>query len=161
MDKDRFKDRLSKLSILGKHIEKYINICLFVMGLTLAGHIFITIYYGYIDEKTNGQFVDNFYLVLYYVAVLLDSICLTFLILSKLKKIGSLRMAIFLHSHVFFTFVVSTMLAILDLKVGTSPMVILNITLVISGLLVVEPIFFTILSILSMAAVLIFNGISK
>ena len=161
MDKDRFKDRLSKLSILGRHIEKYINICLFVMGLTLAGHIFITIYYGYIDEKTNGQFVDNFYLVLYYVAVLLDSICLTFLILSKLKKIGSLRMAIFLHTHVFFTFVVSTMLAILDLKVGTSPMVILNITLVISGLLVVEPIFFTILSILSMAAVLIFNGIYK
>ena len=161
MDLDKLKERLSRITILGRHIERYINMCLFVMGLTLIGNIALLIYYGYIDKDSNGQFIDNFYIILYYVAIVLDIICITFLILSKLKKISSLRLAIFLHTHVFFTFVWATILAILDLKIGTSPMILLNITLVIAGLLVVEPIFFTTLATISIATVLIFNGVNN
>ena len=159
MDLDKLKERISRITILGRHIERYINMCLFVMGLTLLGNIALLIYYGYIDKDSNGQFIDNFYIVLYYIAIGLDIICIVFLTLSKLKKIDSFRLAVFLHTHVLLTFAWATILAILDLRIGTSPMILLNITLVISGLLVVEPIFFTILALASVGVIFIFYGI--
>ncbi len=160
MDLDKLKERISRITILGRHIERYINICLFVMALTLAGNVSLIVYW-HIDPISDGLLIDNFYLILYYIAVVLDLICILFLILSKLKKIGPFRLAVFLHVHVFFTFAWATILAILDLKIGTSPMILLNITLVIAGLLVVEPIFFTALATISITTVLIFNGVNN
>ena len=159
MDMEKFKERISRIRILGMHIERYLNLCMFVTALSILGNIALIIWWHF-DPKSDGSSIDTAYYILYYVALFLNLMCLLFLILSKFKKIGSFRLAVFLHTHVLFLFAWATAMAILDLQIGTSPFIVLIMTLVIAGLLVVEPIFFTILCVISVSVILIMNGIN-
>ena len=159
MKKDRFNEKLTKLEILGRHIEKYGIICIIGMILTLIACIALVVYW-HIDPVSDSVYIDNFYLALYYFAIVMDSVTLVILILNRLKKISSFKIAIYLHIYTFLLFGWATLLALLDLKIGTSPMIVLNVTLVIAGLLVIEPIYFTILALLSMIIILILNGVN-
>lgn len=144
MNEAKLRERITIFRILGKHIEKYINLFIVIMSLALLGSIGLVIYW-FIDNSSSSSLSDNTYLASYIYVSIINLVGLIVLILNKKKKISSLGLSAWLHTHVLLMFIYGVVLSILDLDYGVAPTGFLMIAIIQGGILVVEPYYFGIL----------------
>ena len=148
----------SILTIMGKYVEKYLLAYIIVMCVMIIFEIIYIIYWNY-DESTYGVFSDTMYLVLSIFFLALSVIYLGLMIISKLGKLAPNKMAILLHIYSFLLFVWATFFSILDLDSGISPLIYMIVSMLISGILIIEPIFYTIMASLSIVIIIVCDSI--
>lgn len=159
MNEEKKQQKISIMKILGRHIEKFRNIFIVVTVLNILIQV-IGIAWWWIDDNV-AKFTDYIYLSAYLASLLVSIITIVCLILNKKGKLSTFRLSIFLYIYSFLVFVITTTICILDLADGLSPIVYLTICMYVSGLLVVEPIYFSILILLSASIIFTFDKINN
>lgn len=148
------------IKIIGLHVEKYrlmsIVLCSIVSGIAL----FLSIYWNY-DENSAGALNDNLYLVSHLFFLAISQVAIVMLILNKFNIVKTNVISIYFHIHAFFLMAWATLVCALDLDIGISPFIYLIASSCIAGLFVLEPIFYTVCSLMSFITIVIFSVINK
>lgn len=150
-----FARRSENIKIIGNHTEKYRPLMFLLAGLLTALGLFFCIYWNF-DENSAGEVLDKVYLIGDILLTVFSASLILFLFLNKDKIISSHALARIINIYVLLLFVYGTSMCIFDLGVSASPLVYLLVIVAVSGLFVVEPVFFTILVFLSYSIVMIF-----
>ena len=145
--------------IIGIHTERFRPLMIFVASVLAAFGIFLSIYWNY-DNNSAGAVLDNVYLIGDIAFAVISVVLIVLLILNKFKIINTLALFISIHVYVFLIVVWATMMCIMDLSIGQSPIYYFMITAVVVGLFVVEPLFFTTITAVSYTTILIFSLIN-
>lgn len=152
--------RIGIMNILGNHIVKYINIYIFVTAFIILFDIFL-ISYWHVDNTSYGFLSDTMYLVAYYYSLVLSIASITGLILRKTGKITTLYLAISAHIYGILIYIWGVFVSLLDLDSGISPVVFLSACIFVAGLLVIEPVLFTSLTVISVVIILSFDHVNN
>lgn len=150
MDKKTFKDNFT---LLNKHIERHNLLMIIATSILALIGLFLVIYWNY-DNNDINDVIDYLYLGGNYFFLGISVLLTGFLILSRFKKFKTNILAILIHIFVFLLISWGTLICILDLRYGFSPLLYLIIYLIIAGLFVVEPLFFFITISASISAIL-------
>ena len=138
MDKTVLK---SNFSLLNKHIKRH-NILMIVASSIISLVALFFVIYWQVDENNISRVVDNLYLI-GNISFLVISALLTFvLILQRFVKFKTNALAILIHTYFFLLLAWGTVVCVLDLRYGFSPLFYLMIFSIVAGLFVVEPLFF-------------------
>lgn len=160
MNEEKLRERIGIITILGRHIEKYINIFIFIMGLMALLQVGLIIYW-YIDDSSFGKISDNMYIIFYYFLLLVSVTGLIVMCLSKKGKISTFKLAVWLHIFVLMMLIWATGISVLDLDSEISPLILITVAMVVGGILAVEPIYFTILLLGSIITIMTFDGLNN
>lgn len=147
-------DFKASFSLLNKHIERHYLLMIIASSIVSLVALFFVIYWQF-DENNINSTVDNLYLIgnIFFLA---NSVLLTgVLILQKYVKFKSNDLAILVHLYVLLLLVWGTVVCVLDLRYGFSPLFYLMIFTIIAGLFVVEPLFFLVLVLSSVVTIMI------
>lgn len=148
------KLRKRMMEVLGRHVEKYRHIFFVVTAIVAVLELFFIIYWN-VDTRTEGSTIDNFYLALY-VALFVISLCnILVLFLNIKRKISPYVVAYILHIYAFLIVAWATAVALLDIHDGLSPIIYLSICMFVAGILVIEPIYFTLLVVASTTTIIV------
>ena len=139
------EQKISNLDIIGRHTQKYRLMMVIVLSFFVAALIGLIIYW-FFDENDISPLVDYTYLISQITIAVISIGMIVVLILNKRKKINSVLLAIILHAYAFILMLWASAMCIIDLKIGISPFIYLIVATLISSLFVLEPIFFSILS---------------
>ena len=143
------------LSLVDKYMKRHNALMIGAASIISLVALFFIVYWEY-DTNDISPLIDNLYLGgnIFFCAI---SVILTgLLVLSRFVKLKVHFMAVVLHVYVFLLIVWGTLVCIMDLRYGLSPMFYLMIFTIIAGLFVVEPVFFIILLSASFTTVLIY-----
>jgi len=155
-NKSSFKE---KMTIMGGFVKQYF-IAYILMLLLVAVFEIVFIIYWFFTIKTYST--RNFIYLFSYIGLLVVSlIAIYFLILLKRNNFSLYSMAIFLHIYSALIMVWSTIITILDLKNNASPIVHITVTMVLGGIIVISPIFYTIINLSSIIIIAVFNYINN
>lgn len=151
------KLRKRMMEVLGRHVEKYRHIFFIVAAIVATLELFFIIYWNF-DNNNEGALFDNFYLALYISLFVISLLIILILFLNIKKKISPYVVAYFLHAYAFFIVAWATALALLDLHGGVTPIIYLAISMFVAGILVIEPIYFTLLIITSTTIIIVVSA---
>lgn len=148
------KETNSMINIIGQHIEKY-----WVMGVIILSIIILFAVGFMIAWNISPDIVDMNHETAYYIAqgslVAISLGCIIVLILNKRGKISTNALAIIFHIYSFILMVWATLSFIFDLSLGFPEIIYLLIYTIIAGLFVIEPIFFSITSGISLIILIV------
>lgn len=148
------KLRKRMMEVLGRHVEKYRHIFFVVTAIVAALELFFIIYWN-VDNKSEGATIDNVYLGLYIALFVISLFNILVLFLNIKGKISPYVVAYILHIYAFLIVAWATAIAILDIRDGLSPIIYLSICMFVAGILVIEPIYFTLLVIISTVTIIV------
>ena len=150
-----FARRSENIKIIGAHTEKYRPLMFVLASLLTALALFFTIYWNF-DENSAGEVLDYVYLYGDIALTVISASLIFILFLNKKKIISAHALDRIINVYVLLLFVYGTMVCVFDLGVGASPLIYLLAVTAVAGLFVVEPIFFTILVIISYSIIMTF-----
>ncbi len=150
---------LDNFRIIGLHVEKYRLSMIVLSSIIATIALFFSIFWEY-DETSNGTISDYLYLVGYIAFLVISVFIIVVLILNKYKIIKTTAVAIIIHIYVFLLIASGTLVCILDLDIGASPFLYLIIITFLAGLFIVEPIYYTVLVVVSFGTMMAFSGIN-
>ena len=131
----------NNFALLNKHIQRHNILMIVASSIISLVALFFVIYWQF-DENNISRVVDNLYLI-GNISFLVISALLTFiLILQRFIKFKTNALAILIHIYFFLLLAWGTVVCILDLRYGFSPLFYLMIFSIIAGLFIVEPLFF-------------------
>lgn len=156
MKKENFKRDNDRL---GAFVKNYSTIYIFLLVLIIILEVGFIIYWK-LNVKSYS-FTNITYLVSYIFLITISIAGIIFLILSKMNKLSDFLMSMVLHVYSLGILIWATTISLLDLSHNNDPIVHLTISMVISGILVISPIFFTVSNLLSIIIILIFNFINN
>ena len=148
------KLRRRMMEVLGRHVEKYRHIFIVVTAIVAALELFFIIYWN-VDNKSEGVAIDNVYLGLYIALFVISLFNILVLFLNIKRKISPYVVAFILHIYAFLIVAWATAIAILDIRDGLSPIIYLSICMFVAGILVIEPVYFTLLVIISTTTIIV------
>lgn len=153
------KDEFYKsCELLGGFVKQYYIPYIILMSLVIAFEVVFIIYWAFNVKTYSVRNVS--YLVAYLIMTLSSFAGIVFVILSKKDKISQISMSYLLHLYSFFIMFFATLITILDLDNNTDPIVYLTINMTLAGVIVISPIFYTILNLSSLTVILAFNFIN-
>ena len=150
------KQRLIGMEIIGLHTEKYRTLMIVLASLLMSLGIFLCVYWNY-DENFAGEILDYVYLYGYIFFAAISLILIVLLILNRFKKVGTKALAISIHIYVALIIAWAVVTSVMDLGLGQPPMFYLMIITAVAGLFVVEPFFFTIISLVAFSVIMVFS----
>ena len=155
MDKKRLEKFKNDMIMIGGFVKKYIFLYILMLSLIILFELSFVIYF-FLNVKTYS--VSNvLYLSSYLFLIIASFIGLFFLFLYRKDKLSHFKMAIILHIYVLAMMIWATTITILDLSHNSDPIVYLTVSMVLSGILVISPLFFTIINLASIGTIAIFN----
>ena len=152
------EQKISNIVILGKHVEKYrimMIVILAIFSLLITGLI---IYWNF-DENNISPVIDYTYLYSQIAIAVISLSMIVILILNRYQKINTLALSIIFHIYALILMSWATIICLIDLRIGISPIIYLIIATTISSLFVLEPYYFTTLSIAAFLAIIIRHAI--
>ena len=148
--------KITRLGVIGKHVEKYrvmMIIVLAIFTLIVSG----LVVYWFFDENDISPLVDNTYLYSQIAVGVISLGMIAVLILNKFKKIKTIPLAIICHVYAVVLMGWSATMCIIDLAIGISPFIYLIVATLVSSLFVLEPIFFSLLSLVTFGFIMGFT----
>ncbi len=140
------------IRIIGNYIGKYRYMLIGFAALIAIAALALCIYWEF-DEVSFGVVWDYVYLGVHIGFLLISLLLIVLLSLNKFKKISNFATAIINHIYAFILVALATVLCILDLSHGESPMLYITAIVTVAGLFVVDPKFFLILISLTALAI--------
>lgn len=151
--KKRIKENLN---LTGSFIKEYALIYELVLLLVSGFEIFFII--NWCIKATNYSFKNMMYLSAYILLLSSSLICFILLLISKKIKISPMILSIILHVYSFLFEVWALIITLLDLYIGNTIIVELTISMVLGGLLIISPIFYTTITVIAFIIIFIFNA---
>ncbi len=155
MIKEYFQKRRENAKIIEDHTQKYSTLMLILSAFLATLGLFYATYWVFDPNSISGA-IDLTYLISHIILMVTSSLLILFLILNKKKKLSGHALAILINVYVLLLFIYGTTNAILDLKIGASPIIYLLIITAASGLFVVEPIYYTLIVLASFSTMMSF-----
>ena len=140
MKKSLFKDRLA---LLNKHIRRHYILMIIASSIISLVALLFVIYWQF-DENNINPTVDNIYLVGNIFFLVISTLLTGVLVLQKFVEFKTNALAILIHIYFFLLLAWGTVVCVLDLRYGFSPLFYLMIFSVCAGLFIVEPLFFSV-----------------
>lgn len=157
MNKTMIKKSIKKyIDVVGSYIHKYIKMIIFAQILFLLISIWFIIYWNF-DEVSVGEVGDYVYLYSHIFSATISSIMLLLLFLTKYNKINNKQIVIATNIYAILLLAWSTILCTLDLTIGYDPIIYVFISTLISGLFVIHPLLFILISLSSLIVILIID----
>jgi len=153
--KKKFKENME---IMGGFVNKHLYQNIIMLGLIVLFEIIFIIYW--LLSVHRYSITNVIYLSSYIFLLIISIIGIIFLILSKINKLSNFNLAILLHIYTFLLMVWGTTITLLDLRSNGSVVVHLTISMVLGGILVVSPVFYTFTTLSSLITIFIFNFIN-
>lgn len=141
--------------LLHQHVERHRILMIIASVIITLIALLFTIYWQF-DENNVSYFVDYFYLYGNIIFLIISFALTVILVVSIFVKFKTNFLPIFIHIYVFLVIFWGTLVCFMDLRLGLSPIFYLIIFTIVSGLFVVEPLFFTVISLSSFVALLIY-----
>lgn len=154
------ENQITKLGIIGKHVEKYRVMMSIVLGVFSLGVVSFIIYW-FFDENNINDLVDYTYLFSQIGIAIISWGMIAILLLNRRGKINTISLAILCHIYAVVLMGWSATMCIIDLAIGLSPFIYLIVATLISSLFVLEPIFFSALSLITFLSITIFHLVRK
>ena len=151
MNKESFKE---KFSLLNKHIQRHYLLMVVASSIISLVALFFVIYWQF-DENNINETVDNLYLIGNIFFLVISALLTGILILQRFVKFKTNALAILIHIYFLLLLVWGTVVCVLDLRYGFSPLFYLMIFSIVAGLFVVEPLFFGVTVLSSVITILI------
>lgn len=148
--------KISRLGIIGKHVEKYRVMMCIVLGIFSLLVLGLIIYW-FFDENDINNLVDYTYLYSQIAIGLISLGMIAILLLNKYGKIKTIQLAVICHIYAVVLMGWSATMCIIDLAIGLSPIIYLIIGTVVSSLFVLEPFFFSALSLITFTSIISFH----
>ena len=133
-----FKDNFA---LLNKHIKRHNLLMIIACSIISAVALLFTLYWEY-DPNDISTLIDSIYLGGNIFFLVISVALTTLLIISRFVKFKTNALAIFIHVYVLLLVTWDTLMCVLDLRLGYSPVAYLMIFTIVAGLFVVEPLFF-------------------
>ena len=153
---DIFKENMERM---GNFVKKYIILYVLMLSLVIIFELVFLIYF--FCNFHSFSFTNIVYLVSYLFLVAASLISIIVLLLSKKGKTSSFSLGILLHAYSLAIIIWATTISLLDLRHNSSPIVLLTISMVLSGILVISPIYFTIINLAAIISIIIYNAINN
>lgn len=157
MREKRFNKFKENMIMLGGFVKKYTFLYALMLFLIVLFELSFVIYW-LLNVKTYS-FSNIVYLTSYLFLIFASIIGIIFLSLFKKDKISLFTMSIILHLYSFSIMAWATTITLLDLNHNSDVIVFLTVSMVLSGILVISPIFYTCTTLLSILTIIIFNSI--
>ena len=150
------KENVSELlEIIGNHLRKYRIMAIVFLGIISLLDIGFSIAWFISDDIVANE-KEVAYYILQGIVLGVSLIYIFLMILGKKEKISNMKLAVAYHIYGFLLMAWATLVYMLDLTLGEPSIIYLMIGTIIAGLFVVEPIFFTFFSVLSLISILIY-----
>ena len=146
------EEKLSRLSLIGKHLEKY-RIMMSIMLAVFVLSIGALIIYWEFDQNSVSQVIDLTYLISQSTIALLSLGMILTLLFNKKGKISTVNLAGLFHIYSAILMIWSAAMGIIDLKIGTNPIIYLLVATIVSSFFLIEPIFFVLISSISFISI--------
>ena len=147
-------DVKSKFSLLNKHIQRHNLLMIIAASIVSLVALFFVIYWQF-DENNISATIDNTYLIGNIFFLVISALLTFVLILQRFIKFKTNALAVFIHIYFFLLLAWGTVVCVLDLRYGFSPLFYLMIFSIIAGLFVVEPLFFGVTVLASVVTILV------
>lgn len=131
----------SKFALLNKHIKRHNILMIIASSIISLVALFFVIYWQF-DENNISATIDNLYLIGNIFFLVISALLTFVLILQRFVKFKTNALAIIIHIYFFLLLAWGTVVCVLDLRYGFSPLFYLMIFSIVAGLFVVEPLFF-------------------
>ena len=154
--KNKFKE---DMIMLGGFVKNYDLLYIFLLSLIVIFEFVFVIYWA-CNVKTYST-TNIVYLSSYIFLICVSLIGILFLYLCRKNKVSLFMMSMVLHVYTLSIIIWATTITILDLSHDSSPIVHLTISMVLSGILVISPIFFTITNLTSIIVIIIFSVVNN
>jgi len=159
MDKDKKNRFRDNMIILGGFVKNFTLLYILMLSLIVLFELVFVIYW-FLNVKTYS--VTNFiYLGSYLFLIIVSLLGILFLYLCRKNKLSVFKMSIILHLYSLSILAWGTVISILDLSKSSSPIVHLTISMVLSGILVISPIFFTCINMITIITIIIFSIVNN
>ena len=159
MKKENSGSFKEKMTIMGGFVKQYFVAYILMMILVSVFEIiFIVYWFLTVKNYTPRNYIYLFAYISLFVASL---VAIYFLILLKKDKFSLFSMSILLHLYSVLIMIWSTTITILDLRNNSSPIVHITVTMVLGGIIVISPVFYTILNVSSLIVIAIFNYVNN
>ena len=142
------------IDVVGAYINKYIKMIIFAQLFFLLINIWFIVYWDF-DEVSAGLVDDYIYLFAHICLASVSVVMLILLILKKFNKINKTTIVIATNIYAIALMTWGTLLCTLDLNIGYDPIIYLLISTLVSGLFVVHPLIFFLISLISMTVFII------
>ena len=146
------EEKLSRLSLIGKHIEKY-RIMMSIMLTVFILSIVALIIYWEFDENSISPAIDLTYLISQSTIALLSLGMILTLLFNKKGKIYTVKLAGLFNIYSAILMIWSAAMGIIDLKIGTNPIIYLLVATIVSSFFLIEPFFFVFISSISFISI--------
>lgn len=143
------------LDIVGKHIQKYWIMAIIFLSLLSLFAVGTSIAWYFSTDIVSKEKEITFYILQAFL-VLISLVNIVFIVLNKKGKISNATLSILYHIYAFILMMWGTTVYIMDLTLGEPSIVFLMIATILSGLFVVGPLFFLLVSSLSVTGILIY-----
>ena len=153
---DIFKENMERM---GSFVKKYITLYVLMLSLVIIFELVFLIYFFY--SFHSFSFTNIVYLASYLFLITASLISIIILLLAKKGKTSSFSLAILLHAYALAIMIWATTVSLLDLRHNSSPIVLLTISMVLSGILVISPVYFTIINLGAILSIIIYNAINN
>lgn len=147
------KVRQTNIEIIGIHTERFRLLMIILSAIMTVLGLFLCIYWEF-DENSFGEVNDYVYLVSEILFTVFSAFLVVILVLNNYNKVKTITLAKIIHVYVFFVVAWGTLMCVFDLNSGLTPLFYLFIITAVAGLFVVEPIFFSILCLLSFSVIM-------
>lgn len=154
------EEKLTSMEIVGLHVKKYRLLMIAALTIICFIEIGLIIYWNF-DENNFGDLIDYTYLYSRVALLAISLLVIVALVVDRFKKFSLRGLAIILHTYSFVLIVWGTLECCLDLSIGLTPFVLFLVCTAVSSLLVVEPVFFSSLCVLSTMTITIIHLVNK
>ena len=138
MIKRYFKD---SFAFIANHIKRH-NILMIIASSIVTAMALVFSLYWIFDTNDISNFIDGLYLAGNLFFLFISTALLAVLIIFRHVKFKENVLAIIVHVYVLLLVVWDTLICIIDLKYGYSPIAYLLVITLVTGLFVIEPLFF-------------------
>ena len=143
-----------KITLLNKHIKRHNILMIVASSIISLVALFFVIYWQF-DENNISATIDNLYLIGNIFFLVISALLTFILILQRFVKFKTNALAILIHVYFLLLLVWGTVVCVLDLRYGFSPLFYLMIFSIVAGLFVVEPLFFGVTVLSSVITILV------
>ena len=132
---------VENLRLLKKHVDRHNLLMIITTSIITLVALLFTVFWEY-DINNISHFIDSLYLG-GNIFFLVTSFALTaVLVISRFKKFKTYFLLIAIHVYVFFLIAWATIVCLLDLYFGFTPLFYMLLFAIVAGLYVVEPLYF-------------------
>ena len=155
------EEKQSRIDLLGQHLEKHYILLIIMLAIVASAELAMILFWFIDPTEYYTATSETIYQTCQFAHLFLAIGLLVAVILNKKKIIKAKLLVILFHIYAVLLMAFATLICIMDLSIGLPPITFILIATMISGLFVVEPFFFMLVTLASYLTIIIFQIVNN